>query len=103
MAQKGFWPVKICAKGSVLAQVAIENEVEPADPSSHEKWPIKRDGGGGDNEFKREFLLPYMELYAFILQYPGVAESINSDINNLVSLLKVWEILPKGWFMYTCL
>jgi len=31
-----------------------------------------------------------------VLQYPGVAESINSDINNLVALLKVWQILPPG-------
>jgi len=41
-----------------------------------------------------------MQLFVSILQYPGVAESINSDINNLVSLLKVWDILPKGWFVY---
>ena len=31
------------------------------------------------------------------VQYPGVAKSINSDINNLLSILKVWQILPKGW------
>jgi len=37
-----------------------------------------------------------------MLQYPGVADSINSDIKNLVSLLKVWQILPKGWFLYVC-
>ena len=42
----------------------------------------------------------YVKLFVSMLQYPGVAESINSDINNLVSLLKVWEILPKGWFLH---
>lgn len=30
------------------------------------------------------------------VQYPGVAKSIDSDINNLLSILKVWQILPKG-------
>ena len=35
-----------------------------------------------------------------LFQYPGVAESINSDINNLISLSKVWNILPQGTYMY---
>jgi len=77
VAQKGFWTVKICAKGSLLAQLEIENEVEPADPSSHEKWPIKRDGGGGDNEFKREFLLPYME---YMHSYCSILELLKVSI-----------------------
>lgn len=29
-------------------------------------------------------------------QYPGVAQSIESDINNLMSVLSVWNILPEG-------
>lgn len=33
---------------------------------------------------------------AFIFQYPGVGKSINSDINNLMSILNVWKILPEG-------
>ena len=32
-------------------------------------------------------------------QYPGVAQSIDSDIDNLVGVLKVWNILPEGLFM----
>ncbi len=32
------------------------------------------------------------------LQYPGVAQSINSDIDNLLGILKVWDVLPKGVF-----
>ena len=31
-----------------------------------------------------------------LLQYPGVAESIDSDIDNLMGILKVWNILPEG-------
>lgn len=36
-------------------------------------------------------------LVAMKIQYPGVAESIESDINNLVSILKVWNVFPEGW------
>ena len=32
---------------------------------------------------------------AMKIQYPGVAESIDSDINNLVTLLKFWKIFPE--------
>lgn len=37
-------------------------------------------------------------MYTNILwfQYPGVAESINHDIDNLVTLLKVYQVLPPG-------
>ena len=30
------------------------------------------------------------------LQYPGVAQSIDSDIDNLMAILKLWNILPEG-------
>ena len=33
---------------------------------------------------------------AMKIQYPGVAEGIDSDINNLVAIMKVWNILPPG-------
>lgn len=37
-------------------------------------------------------------------QYPGVAESIRSDINNLMSVLKMSVVLPEGInFMNKCL
>lgn len=35
---------------------------------------------------------------AMKIQYPGVAESIHSDINNLMSVLKLSVILPEGLF-----
>ncbi len=34
-----------------------------------------------------------------LMQYPGVAQSINSDIDNLVGLFKVWNVLPEGLFI----
>ncbi|XP_077303023.1 ubiquinone biosynthesis protein COQ8, mitochondrial [Arctopsyche grandis] len=33
------------------------------------------------------------------IQYPGVAMGINSDIDNLVSVLNVWNVFPKGLFI----
>ncbi|KAK3611476.1 hypothetical protein CHS0354_032758 [Potamilus streckersoni] len=36
---------------------------------------------------------------ALKIQYPGVAMSIDSDINNLMSILNVWNILPKGLYV----
>jgi len=36
---------------------------------------------------------------AMKIQYPGVAESIDSDINNLVTLLKVWNLFPPNFFI----
>lgn len=33
------------------------------------------------------------------IQYPGVAKSIDSDINNLMSVLSVWNVLPKGLYV----
>ncbi|XP_045101129.1 atypical kinase COQ8B, mitochondrial-like isoform X2 [Portunus trituberculatus] len=36
---------------------------------------------------------------AMKIQYPGVAEGIESDINNLVSSLKVANIFPEGLFL----
>lgn len=33
------------------------------------------------------------------IQYPGVVESIDSDINNLVSILNFGNIFPKGMFL----
>ena len=30
------------------------------------------------------------------MQYPGVAESIDSDIDNLSAILKMWNMLPEG-------
>lgn len=36
---------------------------------------------------------------AIKIQYPGVAKSIGSDIDNLVGMLKVWDVFPKGFFI----
>ncbi|XP_012276198.1 atypical kinase COQ8B, mitochondrial [Orussus abietinus] len=36
---------------------------------------------------------------AMKIQYPGVAQGIQSDIENLVGVMKVWNIFPKGMFI----
>lgn len=36
---------------------------------------------------------------AIKVQYPGVAQSIDSDIDNLVSMLKVWSLFPPGMYI----
>lgn len=39
------------------------------------------------------------EKVAIKIQYPGVAQSIESDIDNLVTMLKVWNVFPRGFFI----
>ncbi|CAH0577849.1 unnamed protein product [Chrysodeixis includens] len=36
---------------------------------------------------------------AIKVQYPGVAQGINSDIDNLVGVMKVWNMFPRGMFI----
>lgn len=39
----------------------------------------------------------WLRIYIFIsLQYPGVAQSINSDVNNLMVVLNMSNALPEG-------
>ena len=38
------------------------------------------------------------EKVAIKIQYPGVAQSIQSDIDNLMSVLNVTQLLPKGMY-----
>lgn len=42
------------------------------------------------------FVLFWIFLFSFPSQYPGVAESIQSDIDNLMSVLKMSVVLPEG-------
>lgn len=36
---------------------------------------------------------------AIKIQYPGVARGIDSDIDNLGGIMKMWNIFPKGMFL----
>ncbi|KAK6051737.1 ABC1 family protein [Cooperia oncophora] len=44
-------------------------------------------------------VLPDGRKVAVKIQYPGVAEGIDSDINNLISVLGIGGIFPKGLFL----
>lgn len=35
-------------------------------------------------------------LFFCLFQYPGVAQSINSDVNNLMTVLNMSNALPEG-------
>ncbi|EFX89928.1 hypothetical protein DAPPUDRAFT_300027 [Daphnia pulex] len=43
--------------------------------------------------------LPDGREVAIKIQYPGVAKGIESDINNLVTVMNMWNILPKGMYL----
>lgn len=36
---------------------------------------------------------------AIKIQYPGVAQGIESDIDNLLGIMKVWKLFPDGMFI----
>lgn len=44
-------------------------------------------------------VLPDGRHVAVKVQYPGVAESIDSDINNLLGLLQMTGLVPKGLYV----
>lgn len=39
------------------------------------------------------------EEVAIKIQYPGVAKGIESDIDNLLGIMKVWNVFPEGMFV----
>lgn len=36
---------------------------------------------------------------AMKIQYPGVAKGIESDIDNLIGVMKIWNVFPEGMFL----
>lgn len=51
--------------------------------------------GGRDSNFKGPPYLPGIAPF-FPIQYPGVAQSINSDVSNLMAVLNMSNMLPEG-------
>ena len=43
-----------------------------------------------------EMLTCVLVIVCVLLQYPGVAQSINSDVNNLMTVLSMSNALPEG-------
>jgi aarF domain-containing kinase len=44
-------------------------------------------------------MLPDGTDVAMKIQYPGVAKGIESDIDNLVGILKIWNVFPECKFL----
>jgi aarF domain-containing kinase len=44
-------------------------------------------------------VLPDGREVAMKIQYPGVARGIESDIDNLVGILKIWNVFPECKFL----
>ncbi|KAH8420585.1 hypothetical protein KR009_011709 [Drosophila setifemur] len=63
-----------------------------------QKFEDKPFAAASIGQVHRATLLDGMEV-AVKIQYPGVAQSIESDIDNLVGMLKVWDVFPEGFFI----
>lgn len=66
--------------------------------SKLQKFEDKPFAAASIGQVHRATLLDGMEV-AIKIQYPGVAQSIESDIDNLVGMLKVWDVFPQGFFI----
>ncbi|BET01424.1 ABC1 family [Nesidiocoris tenuis] len=98
-------------------QAAFERVRQSADfmPTSQVEGVLKRELG---DEWRSRFVefdmkpfaaasigqvhwgkLPDGTEVAVKIQYPGVAAGINSDIENLVSVLNIWNVFPPGMFI----
>ncbi|KAH8266539.1 hypothetical protein KR026_002802 [Drosophila bipectinata] len=63
-----------------------------------QKFEDKPFAAASIGQVHRATLLDGMDV-AIKIQYPGVAQSIESDIDNLVGMLKVWDVFPQGFFI----
>uniref|UniRef100_A0A1A9WCM4 ABC1 domain-containing protein n=1 Tax=Glossina brevipalpis TaxID=37001 RepID=A0A1A9WCM4_9MUSC len=63
-----------------------------------QKFDEKPFAAASIGQVHRAVLQNHMEV-AIKIQYPGVAQSIESDIDNLVGMLKVWDVFPHGFFI----
>lgn len=61
-------------------------------------FEIKPFAAASIGQVHRAVLHDGMEV-AVKIQYPGVAKSIESDIDNLVGMMKVWDVFPPGIFI----
>lgn len=66
--------------------------------SKFQSFDIKPFAAASIGQVHRAVLPNGMEV-ALKIQYPGVAKSIESDIDNLVGMLKIWNVFPPGIFI----
>lgn len=77
---------------------ALKNEFGPEWRSKFKSFDSKPFAAASIGQVHRGVLHDDMEV-AVKIQYPGVAKSIESDIDNLVGMLKVWDVFPPGIFI----
>lgn len=76
----------------------LSTQLGPNWRDSVEKFDDKPFAAASIGQVHRAILKNGM-IVAIKVQYPGVAESIESDIDNLVGMLKVWDVFPHGFFI----
>uniref|UniRef100_A0A182QSY6 ABC1 atypical kinase-like domain-containing protein n=1 Tax=Anopheles farauti TaxID=69004 RepID=A0A182QSY6_9DIPT len=77
----------------------LVSELGPAWRSKLESFDQKPFAAASIGQVHRGVLKDGGMEVAIKIQYPGVAKSIESDIDNLVSMLKVWDVFPAGVFI----
>lgn len=76
----------------------LKSEFGPEWRSKFKSFENKPFAAASIGQVHRGVLHDGMEV-AVKIQYPGVAKSIESDIDNLVGMLKVWDVFPPGIFI----
>lgn len=66
--------------------------------SKFDRFDVKPFAAASIGQVHRALLHDGTEV-AVKIQYPGVAKSIESDIDNLVGMLKLWNVFPAGIFI----
>lgn len=77
---------------------ALKNEFGDDWESKFQTFEKKPFAAASIGQVHRAVIPDGMEV-AVKIQYPGVAQSIGSDIDNLVGMLKVWDVFPPGIFI----
>lgn len=76
----------------------LETELTPAWKSQFESFDLKPFAAASIGQVHQGVTLDNRSV-AVKIQYPGVAESIDSDIDSLLSILVVSNLLPEGLFL----
>lgn len=76
----------------------LKHELGDDWPSKLKSFDMKPFAAASIGQVHRAVLMDGTEV-ALKIQYPGVAKSIESDIDNLVGMLKVWDVFPPGIFI----
>merc|ERR1719474_1782883 len=88
----------IYSTGRKLQNPVMVAELGPQWESKYGSFQPKPFAAASIGQVHKATLLDGTEV-AVKVQYPGVAKSIDSDIRNLLTLMKVLAFLPEGLFV----